>query len=161
MSFYRVVPVGGAPCVRQAGTVAAAAARALREHPAGLQSVELLHPAELVKLVAEGWPLPAAARALAGAHAAAQKSKGREAARKAAARNAAREAAAVTKEKLLAQARAEKEKRRALLQAERRREKLRVQREARRAAEVSATASPMLASLPLPESMADDTSAPW
>lgn len=156
MSFYLVTPVAAIQCVRQAGSLKAATARALKEHPAGIRSVEHLRPERLAAMAAEGTPLPVAARTLVAAYVAERRRKERIAARNAAARPEAREAAARAKEELRERERAERVRLREEAREARRREKLRVQREERKRTAAAAR------ELPAPVVIdCSDHSAPW
>ena len=66
--MYLVKPVGKAPCLRQAGSLARATQRAAKEFPAGVETVRVLRVQELADMAAGGTPLPPAARRIVAAH---------------------------------------------------------------------------------------------
>lgn len=133
MVVYRITPVRGAPCLRQASSTANATARGLLEWPEGLRSVTPLEPRELADLEARGFPLPVAARRLVAAYRARTRAQLRKTAKRDAARMKAWEEAARVKEEERARREALKAEQKAEREAAKRREKLRQAREARKA----------------------------
>ncbi len=76
-----VTPAGFAPVLRHARTLITGTARANVEFPEGVESVRQLEAPELSKMAQDGYPLPAAARALVVTYRAVQAVKRQEAAR--------------------------------------------------------------------------------